>query len=148
MPNPVVPSPWEQFPVTVAALLTVALITAIVTLIWRASSRVLARRPDFVLTKRVDSWEIERTKRRTAFALSMDIGRWNGNGAQLQTEPMHAAYGDLPHRERFEVNAHNGEIWFHWIDRGRLYCRTIDMNVDGPIEVTGTRFTPTDTVRT
>ena len=86
------------------------------------------KRPDFMLRRRADRWELERTRWRTAYDVRQGHMVDSGTLKQflrLQNPP---SIGDFVRGQILPiVMSEDGRIWLAWIDGKRKFCRAIDV---------------------
>jgi hypothetical protein len=83
------------------------------------------RRPDFLWTRDVNGdWWLQRTRRRTALAVSVGLGGYStSDGRTLPQEATASgrSLGDVPHRKRYQAARDGEEVWVTWIERDRRW---------------------------
>ena len=128
--------------------LTVAVGAAIIYGANRIRIRIFGTKPDFILRRHAGSWEIQRTRRRTAYDLSAGIGTIASGSALFDLDVQHRL-GDLEHSRTTGISIDAEYVWFTWIDRHRYYSRSVPLKGDTEsIEIRGIRVRPGEPIRT
>lgn len=132
---------WEAVRTVLVGGLTIAVGAG---LVWGAAKlrdAIFGVKPDFVMHRRGTTWTIERTKRRTAYALVRGTGYMGTSHASRVDDGTNVThrFGDIDYREVRDVGE-GDQMWFSWIDRRRLVSRTVDLTGDqNRVEVVGRR---------
>lgn len=116
--------------------------------------RRLKSSPDFRLTKRSGDgdqayFELERTQKRTAFAVIVGEGFLSSSSADMLLTSARQQLGDIPAGETQSIWVNHGtSIWLSWVDRKRKYSKSVQVDELGSVDIQGLMPTRSGVIRT